>query len=273
RCQILESNLSSVSLLGGAPTSLVIEPKRIQRTAKNHIESAENSNHNMGDQAQPKNFAALKTQHTERNIVATAIVYIISKYNQRFPCRVLLYSGSQINMISERMVHMTGLKRQYAPIQFQCAHKTNLHRFVNFVLAKYILAMAYSLFEMIARSLSFGMENTVKHLSAKRIPAKCVGLKPIVKECKELAIHPSFEFEKRRNAPIKYNREMRSKGSYAIKTVNQIKEPRGVHFVMDRLRNGRHVEIRMNVKDVQRNISLIRSPAAGLKERRARCLT
>ncbi|KAI9575563.1 hypothetical protein GQX74_011365, partial [Glossina fuscipes] len=219
RCQFLESNLSSVSLPGGAPTSRAIEPKRIQRTAKsfvtiknccsfcqkpgqviyrfsdflslstadrlnkvralklcvnclkfkNHnlsdctskgrchtcgrghnsllhferpqvanytaskhnqinetsrIEPAKNANHNMSDQAQPKNVAGLKKQHTERNTLTTAIVYIISKYNQRFPCRVLLVGGSQINMISKRMVHMTGLKRQYAPIQFQCANKT-----------------------------------------------------------------------------------------------------------------------------------------------------
>lgn len=87
---------------------------------------------------------------------------------------------------------------------------------------------------------------------------------------KELAIDPSFEFEKRRNAPIKYNREMWSKALDAIKKVNEIKERRQDHFVMDRLRKGRQVEIRMDVKDVQRNISLIRSPAAGLKERRAR---
>ncbi|XP_037893969.1 uncharacterized protein LOC119640200 [Glossina fuscipes] len=79
--------------------------KQINET--NHIELAENTNHNM-----------------KRNILATAIVYIISKYNQCFPCRVLLDGGSQINMISERMVHMTGLKHQYAPNQFQCANKT-----------------------------------------------------------------------------------------------------------------------------------------------------
>ncbi|KAI9575284.1 hypothetical protein GQX74_013124 [Glossina fuscipes] len=147
RRQILESNLSSVSLPGGAPTSRAIEPKGFkeqqsrchtcgkcrhsllhferpqvanytaskhnQINATNHIEPAENTNHNMSDQAQPKNFAALKTQHTERSILATAIVYIISKYNQRFPCRVLLDGGSQINMISERMVHMTVNTLQY----------------------------------------------------------------------------------------------------------------------------------------------------------------
>uniref|UniRef100_A0A1B0BV04 Peptidase aspartic putative domain-containing protein n=1 Tax=Glossina palpalis gambiensis TaxID=67801 RepID=A0A1B0BV04_9MUSC len=133
--QILEGNLSYVSLNSGASTSRAIEPKRVQRTAKSFATiknccsfrlKPKNANHNMSDQAQPKNFAALKTQHTERNILATAIVYIISKYYQHFPCRVLLDGGPQINMISERMVHMTGLKRQYAPIQFQCANKTRL---------------------------------------------------------------------------------------------------------------------------------------------------
>jgi len=39
---------------------------------------------------------------------------------------------------------------------------------------------------------------------------------------------------------------------------------------MERLRKGRQIEIQMDVKDVQRNMSLIRSPAAGLRERRAK---
>ncbi|KAH8359777.1 hypothetical protein KR093_008718 [Drosophila rubida] len=87
---------------------------------------------------------------------------------------------------------------------------------------------------------------------------------------KELAIDPSFEFEKRRNVPIKYSRETWQKALEAIKKVTEIKERREKHFVMERLRKGRQVEIQMDVKDVQRNMSLIRSPAAGLKERRAK---
>eukprot|EP00099_Drosophila_melanogaster_P022568 NP_650073.1 ribosomal protein L24-like [Drosophila melanogaster] len=86
---------------------------------------------------------------------------------------------------------------------------------------------------------------------------------------KELAIDPSFEFEKRRNVPMKYSRETWQKGLEAIKRVTEIKEKRTSHFVMERLRKGRQVEIQMDVKDVQRNMSLIRSPAAGLKQRRA----
>ncbi|KAH8327113.1 hypothetical protein KR074_003042 [Drosophila pseudoananassae] len=87
---------------------------------------------------------------------------------------------------------------------------------------------------------------------------------------KELAIDPSFEFEKRRNVPIKYSRETWQKALEAIKKVTEIKERRQNHFVMERLRKGRQIEIQMDVKDVQRNMSLIRSPAAGLKERRAK---
>ena len=52
--------------------------------------------------------------------------------------------------------------------------------------------------------------------------------------------------------------------------IGDIREKRSGLYVMQRLRKGRQVEIEMDVKDVQKNISLIRSPAAGLKERRAK---
>lgn len=87
---------------------------------------------------------------------------------------------------------------------------------------------------------------------------------------KELTVDPSFEFEKRRNVPIKYNRELWEKTVDAIKRVSEIKEKRTGLYVMQRLRKGREKEIEMDVKDVQKNLSLIRSPAAGLKERQSK---
>lgn len=63
---------------------------------------------------------------------------------------------------------------------------------------------------------------------------------------------------------------MWTKSIDAIKRINEIKERREGQFLMERLRKGRDVEIDMDVKDVQRNMSLIRSPAAGLRERRAK---
>lgn len=46
----------------------------------------------------------------------------------------------------------------------------------------------------------------------------------------------------------------------AIKKINEIKERREKHFVMERLRKGTQREIHNDVRDVQKNISLIRAP-------------
>lgn len=69
---------------------------------------------------------------------------------------------------------------------------------------------------------------------------------------------------------MKYNREHWKKTVEAITRVNEIRDKRTGLYVMTRLRKGRQVEIEMDVKDVQKNISLIRSPAAGLRERKAK---
>nr|CAI5819241.1 unnamed protein product [Callosobruchus analis] len=85
---------------------------------------------------------------------------------------------------------------------------------------------------------------------------------------KELAIDPSFEFEKRRNVPIKYDREMWTKAVDAMKKVESIKQKRQGTYIMQRLRKGRELEQERDIKEVQRDLSLIRSPAVGLKERK-----
>lgn len=46
----------------------------------------------------------------------------------------------------------------------------------------------------------------------------------------------------------------------AIKRITEIKERREKHFVMERLRKGTQREIHNDVRDVQKNISLIRAP-------------
>ncbi|KAJ8669122.1 hypothetical protein QAD02_000381 [Eretmocerus hayati] len=85
---------------------------------------------------------------------------------------------------------------------------------------------------------------------------------------KELAVDPTFEFEKRRNVPLKYNRELWSKTVEAMKKVEGIRQKRVNAHIMQRLRKGRELEKERDIKEVQRDLSLIRSPAAGLKERK-----
>ncbi|CAD6227363.1 GSCOCG00006132001-RA-CDS [Cotesia congregata] len=84
---------------------------------------------------------------------------------------------------------------------------------------------------------------------------------------KELAVDPAFEFEKRRNVPVKYNREMWSKVITSMKKVEEIRQKRTNTHIMQRLRKGRELEEDKDIKEVQRNLCLIRSPAAGLKNK------
>merc|ERR1712122_150755 len=82
---------------------------------------------------------------------------------------------------------------------------------------------------------------------------------------KELAVDPSFEFEKRRNAPAKYNRELWQQTIEAMKKVEEIKLKRQAHHIHERQHKGRAIERMKDVKEVQRDLALIKSPAAGMK--------
>lgn len=53
-----------------------------------------------------------------------------------------------------------------------------------------------------------------------------------------------------------------------MKKVEAIRQRRQNLHIMQRLRKGRELEKERDIKEVQRDLSLIRSPAAGLKERK-----
>lgn len=67
---------------------------------------------------------------------------------------------------------------------------------------------------------------------------------------------------------MKYNRELWTKTVEAIKKVENIRQRRQNLHILQRLRKGRTLEQERDIKEVQRDLSLIRSPAAGLKERK-----
>lgn len=87
---------------------------------------------------------------------------------------------------------------------------------------------------------------------------------------KELANDPCFEFEKRRNIPIKYSRELWNKTIEAMKKVTEIRKRREGEFVMKRLRKANTIERERDIKEVKRDIALIKSPAAGMKKTKAK---
>jgi len=84
---------------------------------------------------------------------------------------------------------------------------------------------------------------------------------------KELAVDPSFEFEKRRNVPVKYDRELWTNTVDAMKKVEEIRQRRSAKHIMHRLNKAKVLEKEKDIKEVQRNLGLIRSPAAGLLQK------
>lgn len=105
-----------------------------------------------------------------------------------------------------------------------------------------------------------------KNFKKKKNPRKAKWTKAFRKGAgKELAVDPSFEFEKRRNIPVKYDRELWQKTISAMKRVEGIKTRRQAQFIFDRQKKARAIERQKDIKEVQRDLALIRSPAAGLK--------
>ncbi|CAG0912920.1 unnamed protein product [Notodromas monacha] len=109
-----------------------------------------------------------------------------------------------------------------------------------------------------------------KNFKRKKNPRKAKWTKAFRKaNNKDLAVDPSFEFEQRRNVPLKYNRESWQKTIETMQKIDEIRRRREARHIMNRLKKGTEIEREQDVKDVERNMALIRSPAAGLLEQRA----
>ncbi|EEB14521.1 60S ribosomal protein L24, putative [Pediculus humanus corporis] len=102
----------------------------------------------------------------------------------------------------------------------------------------------------------------------KKNPRKTRWTKAYRKTCgKELTVDSSFEFEKKRNIPIKYDRELWSKTVEIMKKVEEIKQKRQNNHIMNRLRKAIELEKSRDIKEVKNNIVMIKSPAATLKNK------
>ncbi|KAK2177552.1 hypothetical protein NP493_593g01011 [Ridgeia piscesae] len=81
---------------------------------------------------------------------------------------------------------------------------------------------------------------------------------------KELTVDPSFEFEKRRHVPVKYSRELWQDTVKAMKKIDMIRVRRQNQFITNRLKKGKELRKEADIKEVEKNIHLIKSPAVGM---------
>merc|ERR1719342_339386 len=86
---------------------------------------------------------------------------------------------------------------------------------------------------------------------------------------KELAVDPSFEFEKRRNVPVKYDRELWQNTVNAMQRIEEIKNKRQAHHIFQRMKAAKKIQKAKDIREVERDLALIKSPAAGLKKANA----
>lgn len=78
---------------------------------------------------------------------------------------------------------------------------------------------------------------------------------------KEMIIDSTFEFEKRRNIPVKYDRNTMHTVLNAIERVQQVKSKRERQFYVNRMLSKREAVKKSAVKNIQRHITLLETPA------------
>merc|ERR1711976_561235 len=103
-----------------------------------------------------------------------------------------------------------------------------------------------------------------KAFKRKRNPRKVKWTKAFRKAAgKDLAVDPSFEFEKKRHVPVKYNRELWTKTLTAMEKIQKIRTRREAQHIKNRLKKGKELRKAADIREVKKNIHLIKSPAAG----------
>eukprot|EP01006_Ploeotia_vitrea_P000386 TRINITY_DN102968_c0_g1_i1.p1 TRINITY_DN102968_c0_g1~~TRINITY_DN102968_c0_g1_i1.p1 ORF type:complete len:190 (+),score=84.40 TRINITY_DN102968_c0_g1_i1:42-572(+) len=106
-----------------------------------------------------------------------------------------------------------------------------------------------------------------RNFKLKRNPRKTKWTKAFRKtHGKELANDPVFDFERKRNVPVRYDRNLMKKTLVAMKRVSEVKRAREERFYKERMKV-RKVHLKKEVeKNIKQNIDLVKSPLARRKE-------
>ncbi|ORY08010.1 hypothetical protein K493DRAFT_201493 [Basidiobolus meristosporus CBS 931.73] len=113
-----------------------------------------------------------------------------------------------------------------------------------------------------SKTFRFCRSKCHKNFKMKRNPRKVRWTKAFRKSAgKEMTIDSTFEFEKRRNVPVKYDRDLMATTIKAMKRVQEIRARRERSFYKSRMSGNKEREKAENIKEIQRNIHLVSSPA------------
>lgn len=100
-----------------------------------------------------------------------------------------------------------------------------------------------------------------KHFKAKHNPRKTAWTKAFrAARGKEMVTDSTFEFEKRRNTPVRYNRDLWVKAVKAMQIVSRIRQIRKERFHRVRLAAQRQTRIRLAHKEISKQKDLLITP-------------
>jgi len=117
-----------------------------------------------------------------------------------------------------------------------------------------------------SKQFRFCRSKCYRAFKQKRNPRKVAWTKSYRKtRGKELAVDSTFEFEKRRNRPVKYDRELYGKTIRAMKRVQEIKETREKRFFANRMRDAKKEQKQQARAEIEKNIEIL-APAAANRE-------
>lgn len=105
-----------------------------------------------------------------------------------------------------------------------------------------------------------------RNFNKKRNPRKVAWTKAYRRtRGKEMAVDSTFDFEKRRNRPVKYDRDLMGKTILAMKRVEAVKQAREERFFANRMKDAK-VEKKLQARvEIEKSIELL-APAVAKRE-------
>ena len=109
-----------------------------------------------------------------------------------------------------------------------------------------------------------------KNFKMKRNPRKMRWTKAFRKSTgKEMTVDSTFEFEKRRNVPVRYDRDLMQTTVKAIKRIQEIKAKRERLFYRNRVKGDKIKEKEAMLGDIQKNADTLKIKAPTLRKKQS----
>jgi len=117
-----------------------------------------------------------------------------------------------------------------------------------------------------AKQFRFCRSKCHRNFNKKRNPRKVAWTKAYRRtRGKEMAIDSTFEFEKRRNRPVRYDRNLMGKTIEAMQKVQAIKEVREQRFFENRMKDAKVEKKQQARVEIEKSIELL-APAVAKRE-------